>query len=109
MSNRPNLFFNKNQSEDEFDLPKSIEKMKDHAQFLRGKSIMLQGKEEKFIAQQKKIIQYRNIIMQAIREFAITHGKDREDSISIINKFDRILDEIDIEIEEDNETGGIMG
>ena len=45
--------------------------------------------------------------MKAIREFAITHGRDREESISIINKFDRILDEIDIDLEEDED--GIMG
>ena len=107
MAKTPNLFFDNNPSNDEFDLPKSMEKMKDHAQFLRGKSILLQGKEEKFIEQQKKIIEYRNIIMKAIREFAITHGRDREESISIINKFDRILDEIDIDLEEDED--GIMG
>ena len=104
-----NLFFNSQNLEkkDEFDLPKSIEMMKDHAQFLRGKSILLKGKEERFIEQQQKIIKYRKIIMSAIREFALDYSKDREQSASVINKFERILEEIDIDLTEEEDE--IMG
>ena len=104
-----NLFFNSQNLEkkDEFDLPKSIEMMKDHAQFLRGKSILLKGKEERFIEQQQKIIKYRRIIMSAIREFALDYSKDREQSASVINKFERILEEIDIDVTEEEDE--IMG
>ena len=104
-----NLFFNSQNLEkkDEFDLPKSIEMMKDHAQFLRGKSILLKGKEERFIEQQQKIIKYRRIIMSAIREFALDYSKDREQSASVINKFERILEEIDIDLTEEEDE--IMG
>ena len=106
VSKTSNLFF---KSSDEFDMPsiRTMEKMKEHAQFLRGKSILLQGKEEKFVEQQRKIIRYRKIIMTAIREFALDYGQDREEAASVINKFDRILDEIDIDLTEDeHETMG---
>ena len=106
VSKTSNLFF---KSSDEFDMPsiRTLEKMKEHAQFLRGKSILLQGKEEKFVEQQRKIIRYRKIIMTAIREFALDYGQDREEAASVINKFDRILDEIDIDLTEDEDE--IMG
>lgn len=106
VSKTSNLFF---KSSDEFDMPsiRTMEKMKEHAQFLRGKSILLQGKEEKFVEQQRKIIRYRKIIMTAIREFALDYGQDREEAASVINKFDRILDEIDIDLTEDEDE--IMG
>lgn len=106
VSKTSNLFF---KSSDEFDIPsiRTMEKMKEHAQFLRGKSILLQGKEEKFVEQQRKIIRYRKIIMTAIREFALDYGQDREEAASVINKFDRILDEIDIDLTEDEDE--IMG
>ena len=107
VSKTSNLFFNS--SKDEFDMPsiRTMEKMKEHAQFLRGKSILLQGKEEKFVEQQRKIVRYRKIIMNAIREFALDYGQDREEAASVINKFERILDEIDIDLTEDEDE--IMG
>ena len=89
------------------DIPQSTEKLKEYIQFLRGKSIMLKDKEERYIQQQRKILKYRRTIMHAIREFAIDFGQTREEAISVINRFERILDEIDVDLTEEEEE--IMG
>ena len=89
------------------DAPQSAEKLKEYVQFLRGKSIMLKDKEERYIEQQRKILRYRRTIMHAIREFAIDFGQTREEAISVINRFEKILDEIDIDLAEEEDE--IMG
>jgi hypothetical protein len=89
------------------DTPQSAEKLKEYVQFLRGKSIMLKDKEERYIEQQRKILRYRRTIMHAIREFAIDFGQTREEAISVINRFEKILDEIDIDLAEEEDE--IMG
>ena len=56
VSKTSNLFF---KSSDEFDMPsiRTMEKMKEHAQFLRGKSILLQGKEKNSLSSKVKLIE----------------------------------------------------
>ncbi len=93
--------------ENKENIPQSTEKMKEYIQFLRGKSIMLKDKEERYIQQQRKILRYRRTIMHAIREFAIDFGQTREEAVSVINRFERILDEIDVDLSEEEEE--IMG
>lgn len=94
-------------TDDKDQLQKDVEKIKEYVQYLRGKAIMLQDKEEQHIEQQSKILRHRRTIMHAIREFAIEYGSSREESISVINRFEKILDDIDIDL--NREEDEIMG
>ena len=84
------------------DSSSNADKLIEFAQFLKGKGIFLKGQEKKFIEKQRKILDYRRIIVTSIREFAIEYGETSIEAGKIIDRFELILDEIADDITKEN-------